>query len=278
MYSRREFARAAFAGVGLSAAWPAVPVHGAKIHSRIGGVYVGIQTFSLRALPRPGLQAALISALTQVGIGECELFSPHAEPIDAEVPDLRQWRLTVSLDHFRGIRRQFNRAGIDIAAYNPRMNTFTDAEIDRTFQFAKALGAKTLNSNLQPPVAARVAPFAEKHKMVVAITQPNAEIFAMSPYFRLCFDIGDATRAGTDAFKTVRDHYDRLTDIHLKDCTFKGVSVPFGAGDSQMAAVLQFLKAKKSPVRARIDCDYPGTGSSVDEVRKCFDYVKRALA
>ncbi len=277
MYSRREFARTALAGVGLSVAWPARPAFAAKINSRIGGVYVGIQTFSLRTLPREGVQAALISALTRVGIGECEIFSPHAEPIAAEVPDLQQWRLTVPLDHFRRIRTQFNRAGIEIAGYNPRMNMFTDAEIDRAFQFAKALGAKTLNSNLQPPVAARVAPIAEKYKMVVAITQPNAEIFAMSKYFGLCFDIGDTTRAGNDALKLVRDNHDRLTDIHLKDCKFKGASVPFGQGDSQMKEVLQFLKAKKSPVRARIDCDYPGTGSSVEEVQKCFDYVKSAL-
>ncbi len=114
--------------------------------------------------------------------------------------------------------------------------------------------------------------------MPVAITQPNAEIFAMSPYFRLCFDIGDATRAGNDAFQLVRDHHDRLVDIHLKDCTFKGSSVPFGQGDSHMREVLQFLKARRSPVRARIDCDYPGTGSSIDEVQKCVDYAKAALA
>lgn len=276
MYSRREFARAALAGAALTAGWPAA-ASAARINSRIGGVYIGIQTFSLRTLPREGVQAALIAAMTRVGIGECEIFSPHVEPIAAEVPDLQRWRLTVSLDHFRNIRKQFNRAGIEIAAYNPRIGMFTDQEIDRAFHFAKALGAKTLNSNMPPAVAARVAPIAEKHRMVVAITAPNAEIFAMSKYFRLCFDIGDATRAGNDALQIVRDHHDRISDIHLKDCKFKGVSVPFGQGDSQMKEVLQFLKAKKSPVRARIDCDYPGTGSSVEEVQKCFDYCRSAL-
>ncbi len=275
MYSRREFGHAALTCIG----WSLVSSRlSAKSESRFGGVYIGIQTYSLRALPHEGVQDALIAAMTRVGLTECELFQPHAEPSAAEVPDLAKWRLSVSLDYFKNIRRKFNRAGIEINAYNPRVNMATDEEIDRVFDFAKALGAKTLNTGLQPAVAARVARLAEKHKMPVAITQPNPEILALSRYFRLCFDIGDATRAGNDAFKIVRDYHDRLVDIHLKDCKFKGASVPFGQGDSQMKEVLQFLKQKRSPVRARIDCDYPGTGSSVDEVQKCVDYVKLALA
>jgi sugar phosphate isomerase/epimerase len=276
MYSRREFGQAALTGLGWSAASALLA---AKGESRFGGVYIGIQTFSLRALPREGVQEALIAAMTKVGLTECELFQPHAEPAPSDVPapDLPKWRLNVSLDYFKNIRRKFNRAGIEINAYNPRINMATDAEIDRMFDFAKALGAKTLNAGLQPAAAARVARLAEKHKMPVAITQPNAEILSLSKYFRLCFDIGDATRAGNDAFAVVRDYHDRLADIHLKDCKFKGASVPFGQGDSQMKEVLQFLKQKRSPVRARIDCDYPGTGSSVDEVQKCVDYVKAAL-
>jgi sugar phosphate isomerase/epimerase len=91
-------------------------------------------------------------------------------------------------------------------------------------------------------------------------------------------DIGDFTRAGHDALQFVKDNYTHLLDVHLKDCKFQGVSVPFGQGDSHMKEVLQFLRDKKLHVRANIDCDYPGTGSSVDEVKKCFDYVKSCLA
>jgi sugar phosphate isomerase/epimerase len=276
MYSRRDFAKTALAGVGWALASPRLFAAG---ESRVGGVYIGIQTFSLRALPREGVLDALVAALTTVGLTECELFQPHAEPPPSEVPaaDLPKWRQTVPLDYFRHIRGKFNKAGIEINAYNPRINMATDEEIDRQFEFAKALGAKTLNAGVQPPIAPRVAHLAEKHKMPVAITQPNPDILEMSKYFRLCFDIGDSTRAGNDAFAVVREFHDRLADIHLKDCKFKGPSVPFGEGDSKMKEVLQFLKQKRSPVRVRIDCDYPGTGSSVEEVQKCVDYVKAAL-
>lgn len=275
MPTRREFGRLAITSLGWSAL---SSTFSAKGESKFGGVYIGLQTYSLRTLPREGLHDALIAATRSVGLTECEIFQPHVEPAATEVPDLPKWRLTVPLEYFKTLRRKFNQAGIEINAYNPRLNMASDREIARAFEAAKALGAKYLTSNLQPAVAARVAPLAEKYKMPVAITGPNPEILAMSKYFRLCFDIGDATRAGNDAFRIVRDNHDRLTDIHLKDCKLKGPSVPFGEGDSQMKEVLQFLKQKKSAVRARIDCDYPGTGSSVDEVRKCVDYVKAALA
>ena len=41
----------------------------------------------------------------------------------------------VRIDHFRGIRKQFESAGLEIAAYNysPRAD-FTDEEIDRLFE------------------------------------------------------------------------------------------------------------------------------------------------
>jgi len=274
MLTRRDFAALACAGLArpLMARTQRTP-----INSRVGGVVVGLQTFSLRTLPREGVRDALVRAMTTVGLGECELFGPHVEPNATEVPNVQAWRLSVPLGYFTAIRQQFDNAGIDIAGYNPRLGQMSDEELDRVFLMAKALGARVLHSNLQPAVAERVAPLAAKHQMTVAITQPNLDIFAMSPYFKLCSDIGDATRAGNDALKTVVEHHDRLTDIHLKDCQFKGPSVPFGTGDSQMKAVLQFLQAKRSNVPARIDCDYPGTGASVDEVQRCFDYVKSCL-
>jgi hypothetical protein len=45
-----------------------------------------------------------------------------------------------------------------------------------------------------------------------------------------------------------------------------------------MKEILQFLKQKAPSVRAFIDCDYPGTGASVEEIEKCYAYIKAALA
>ena len=84
---------------------------------------------------------------------------------------------------------------------------------------------------------------------------------------------------GTEVVLEAADAHRRKVIVFSSSEVYgKGVSVPFGQGDSQMKEILQFLKQKRSSVRARIDCDYPGTGSSVDEVQKCVDYVKAALA
>src|SRR5438034_11325844 len=86
----------------------------AKINSVVNGVRLGTITYSFRDLPRtPGAPDAvdvMIKALTECGIGEIELFSPHVEPVfsggrgpDAERArdQLRQWRLSTPAQHFR---------------------------------------------------------------------------------------------------------------------------------------------------------------------------------
>lgn len=310
--SRRQFVQFGLAGVASAAL-------AAKLHSIVDGLHIGIQTFSLRGLRYPDI----VSAIQEVGIAECELFSVQVEPTAADAPDIMKWRDTVSLDYFKDIRKKFNQAGITIYTYNPRFGAgggrgargrgpnggptgasaapgappqapatppaapppappITDAQIDRIFEFTKALGAKSLSSQMTPDMAKRLVPFAEKHKIIVAAASSNPDVLtqipSISPWLRMDLDIGDFTRAGHDALQFVKDNYQHLLDVHLKDCKFQGASVPFGTGDSHMKEVLQFLRDKKSQARANIDCDYPGTGTSVDEVKKCYDYVKSCLA
>src|ERR1700730_908025 len=109
MYSRRHFIKVAAAGLALC------PVLEAKINSRVHGVHVGLQTYSLRGLR----YEAVIPAMKQIRLGECELWSTQVEPTRADVPDIAKWRSTVSLDFFTDVRKKFNQAGIDIYAYNP---------------------------------------------------------------------------------------------------------------------------------------------------------------
>src|SRR4051794_26330251 len=84
--------------------------------------------------------------------------------------DVREWRLNTPAEHFRAVRKKFNDAGIDIFAYTLNFrDDFTDGELDKCFEQAKALGAKTIASSTQLTVAKRLAGFAEKHKMTVSL-------------------------------------------------------------------------------------------------------------
>jgi hypothetical protein len=53
--------------------------------------------------------------------------------------------------------------------------------------------------------------------------------------------------------------------------------VPFGEGATPIREVLQLLKTKRYDIPANVEYEYKG-GDTVAEVRRCFEYCKRALA
>ena len=267
------------------------------IDSQINGVRVGVQTYSFRDLPRPAggtLVDGVIAAMNACGLAECELWAPEVEPKGTR-EELRRWRLETPLDHFRQVGQKFKKAGIAIYAYNYSPNaSYTDEEIDRGFDMTKALGADIITASTTLDVAKRIAPLAEKHKMIVAmhghsnISDPNqfatpqsfAAAKTMSQYFKINLDIGHFTAAGFDAVPFIREHHADITNLHIKDMK-RGIPesyVPWGAGDTPIRDVLQMLKKERWPIPAYVEYEYRGEGSPVDEVKKCFAFAKAALA
>jgi len=304
MMTRREFGKLTLAGAALPHVLRAADT---------SGVRLGVQTYSFREMPRPPGQDhvdTIIKAMTACGLTECELFAPQVEPqfsagrgqrgappspeaIKAR-EDLRKWRLETPLDHFRDVRKKFNAASISIYAYNYSPNpSYTDAEIDRGFEMTRALGAEIITASTTLEVAKRIKPFAEQHKMVVAmhghsnITDPNefatpasfAAAMAMTPYFKVNLDIGHFTAANFDAIGYIREHHASITNLHLKDRKKnQGDNMPWGEGETPIREALQLLKKERWPVRAYIEYEYRGSGSPVDEVKKCYAYAQKALA
>ena len=284
---RREF-------IQLAAAMPMF----AKIDSVVSGVRLGTITYSFRDLPRtPGASDAIdvmIKALIECGIGEIELFSPHAEPAQRSREQLREWRLSTPLDHFKQVRKQFDDAGIRLFAYTINFrNDYTDAELDKSFEQAKALGVNLIAASTQLSVAKRLVPFAEKYKIYVAMhghsdiknadefatPESFAKALAMSKFFKINLDIGHFTAADFDAVQFIRDNHEHITHLHIKDRKKnQGPNVPWGEGDTPIKPVLALLREKKYPIRAFIEYEHRGTGTSVEEVKKCMAYMRQALA
>lgn len=301
VYTRRDFGKVAIAGLPLATAL-------AKINSKVGGVLIGVQSYSYRDRP---LDAA-IKAMVEDGIGECELFSPHIEPGGlrglggggrgaANDParqkareDLRKWRLTVPMDEIKAVRKKFDDAGISLFAFNISFrDDFTDEEIERGFQMAEALGVKVITASSTVSVMPRVAPFAEKYKIIVGVhghantRDPNefatpesfAKAMAMSKSIYVNLDIGHFTAAGYDAVAYIQEHHDRITNLHIKDRKKNdGPNMPLGEGDTPIKQVLQLLKNKKYNIPANIEYEYKGADDAAVEVKKCFQYCKEALA
>jgi len=316
MYTRRDFGKMALAGLPFTVA-PAA----AKSKSVFKGVHLGVQTYSFRDFPPEGIFDAIIKAMNQIGLTECELFGPQALPanlnpfrgmmgrgpgqqMDAAArqkmmearktaeADARKWHMTVSMDYFKDIRKKFKSAGIEIYAYNGG-RFGSDEEIDRTFLQTKALGAKMITWSGTLAVAKQVAPFADKHKMMVSVhghsdvKDPNqfatpesfTKAMALSRYFTVNLDLGHYVAAGFDPIAFIEEHHARIPLVHLKDRKKnQGANTPHGQGDTPIKEVLQLIRNKKWPIRAYIEYEYRGTDSSTAEVKKCFDYARTALA
>lgn len=303
MITRRQFTHTALAGMAL----PAITGRWASA-SPVAGVRLGVQTYSFRELTKLGTAEALnvvISSMKACGVDECELWSPQIElsaPAGRGAPAaeqtkgreaLRAWRLATGTAYYEDVRKRFADAGMTVYAYNLSFNdSFSDAEIDRGFVAARALGAEVITASTTLPVAKRLVPFAAKHKVPVAmhnhsnLTDPNefatpksfTTALDMSPFFRVNLDIGHFTAADFDALAFLEAHHDRITNLHLKDRRkAQGDNVPWGTGDTPIRQVLAWLKQKKSPVRAYVEYEYPGTRGPVAEVTACVEYAKRAL-
>ncbi|MEQ1948130.1 MAG: TIM barrel protein [Bryobacteraceae bacterium] len=212
----------------------------------------------------------------------------------------KQWRETVSLDYFTAIRKKFDAAGITVYSYNPMWNMeWSDAEIDRTFQFAKALGAKAVNTSTKLTVLKRLVPFAEKNQVMVAphghsVTWDPEEFsteatfekaFALSKWVGANLDIGHYAATGANPVDFIRKHHDRITNLHVKDrqknkskTEEDGASVAWGKGDTPIREVLQLLKKEKYAIPAFIEYEHAGTVDPVGEVKKSVDLCKQYLA
>ena len=100
----------------------------------------------------------------------------------------------------------------------------------------------------------------------------------MSKNFRINLDIGHFTAANYDAVQFVRDHHDQITHLHIKDRKKNdGANLPWGEGETPIKQVLTLLREKKYPIRAFIEYEYRGTGTPIEEVKKCMSYMRQAL-
>jgi sugar phosphate isomerase/epimerase len=289
MLTRRSFAKIALAAPA-AVALAQTAFAQKKINSVVGGVRLGAQSYSFRGLAFDDL----VKAYIETGLGECELWQGNIEPRGLNREQLREWRLKTPLDEFRGFKKKFNDAGVEVYAYNYSFkDDFTDEEIDRGFEMAKALGVGMITASSTVTSAKRVVPFAEKHNMVVAyhghsdIKNPNefakpeafAAALAMSKKFAVNLDIGHFVAANYDPVEYLKANHASVPVIHLKDRKKnEGANTEWGQGETPIKEVLQLLKREKWPIRAMVEYEYRGSGTAVQEVKKCVEYCKAALA
>jgi len=315
--SRRELLAGA-AGASLSLMAGSTFVWGQagdKLNSQFNGVQIGAITYSFRSLPSTAED--ILGYVRRCGLSSIELMGDPAEKF-AGVPTgagrrrgrrnmtaeqkraqqkaqekLLEWRLSVSMDKYRALRKLYNDAGVNIhivkfgSIGNANMS---DGEIDYYFKVARALGAKGITRELSEAAAERLGPFADKHRIMIGFhnhmqmtpTTYEGSILSHGKYLGINFDVGHYV-AGTNQspLPIIEKYHDRILSLHIKDRKVnKGPNMPFGQGDTPLALILQMMSREKLNFPADIELEYkvPQNSDAVTEVKRCVQFCKESLA
>lgn len=293
--SRREAGKILVAGAAGLIAARATAFGAEQVDSVVRGVQIGAQSYSFRDRKLD----ACIQGYVDCGLGECELWQGHVEPGEdwKNREALRKWRLEAPLSLFHDVRGKFDKAGVKLYAYNYSFNKhMTDAEFDRGFQFAQALGASHITASSQVSIARKVDEYAKKYKIMVGFhghdntkdpdefSTPDTFKRAMqgaSEYIGINLDIGHFTAAGGDAVAYLGEQHAKIVTLHIKDRKKDhGANVPFGQGDTPIGAVLKALRDNHWKIPANIEYEYGEEMKGLDtiaEVKKCLAYCKKEI-
>ena len=288
---------------------------GSKPNSNFKGVQIGAITYSYRGMPSSAED--LLKYLVQCGLSSVELMGDAAEQF-AGVPtagrgrrrgrgqmtdeqrqaqrkaqeDQLKWRLSVSMNKYKALRKIYNDAGVNIhiVKFGSIGNgNMTDGEIDYYFKVAKALGARGITREISEEAARRLGPIADKHKIMIGFhnhTQMTSKtydgpILSYGKYLGLNFDVGHFVAGTSESpIPLLKKYKDRILSLHLKDRKVNnGPNMPFGEGDTPVALILQLMKREGWKFPADIELEYkvPEGSDAVAEVTKCVQFCRESL-
>ena len=231
-----------------------------------------------------------LKALLDDGLSETELMGGPIQlyaGIGGKATDAEREQ---QLAKCRELRKMYNDAGVNIHIHKMGFGE-SDEEIEFSFLVAQALGCTGVTTERNAILAARLAPFADKHKIWVGFhnhtnhlpeMDKHDAILDLGQYIGFNLDIGHyvAGSKGKSPIPVLEKYHDRIVNLHLKDRTADGGNVAWGQGQTPIKEVLQLMRKEKWAFPAEIELEYkiPEGSDAVKEVAKCVQYCKEALA
>ena len=297
--SRREFLGTAAAAtllttVPFNISYAASP-KGKKPNSKVGGVQLGVTTYSYGSMPHK--VDDVIEYLLYAGVNSIELRNVAEEDLgipsvqrprsmgqmteeqraemkkamEAIREEQKKWRLSLPMERYVDMRKKFNKAGIEVYIAKFAPSAWSDEEIDYAYRAAKALGSIGITDELTEANCQRLGKFAEKHKSLAMfhthgqVADPGFSFdkyLGYSPANMLNLDAGHYYGAtGLHPNDVIIKYHDRMRSIHIKDKTGPKNATPntnmqFGQGETPIADVLLLLKKEKWPIRVDVELEY----------------------
>lgn len=215
----------------------------------------------------------------------------------AAAEEERKWRMGLSMDIFKDLRKMYNDAGVRIyAVKDVRMGT--DEDLEYTFAVAEALGADHVTLELPGGSNAaatlkRLGDWGVRKKIYVAYhTHAQGsmtafdEAFAISKGNMANVDLGHFVAAGNQGgtpLDFLNKFHGRISSVHLKDRTLPrncALNLPWGTGETPITGILQLMRKNRwtFPASAELEYNIPSGSDAVQEVRRCVEYCRKALA
>lgn len=229
------------------------------------------------------------------GGGGGRFGGPPSPEMVAYTEELKKWRLSVSMDKFKALRKMYNDAGVSIYCHKltPSAN-MSDEEYDYMFGVGAALGADHLTVELSNDLKfmKKLGDFALKHKMTAAYHYHTLatmtawdEALALSKGNSVNFDCGHYIAGTGESPLPALEKYGktgRIASIHLKDRTTPAhcaLNLAWGQGDTPIGDILKMMRKNKWKFPASIELEYqiPDGSTAVAEVKKCVDFAKKSL-
>lgn len=238
---------------------------------------LGIQLYSLREFP---VDQALKHA-AEIGFTQVEFYSGML-PTNS------------SAETIRGIRQQVADLGMTISSHGVN-HIGTDKQAnEKLFEFAKALGIKSITIDPDPASFAQLDELVKAHDLRVAIHNhgPNHRYNKVVDVLRAiekhderigaCADLGHYIRSGEAPTEVIRLLKGRLYGIHLKDFAAmedKAAGVILGKGHLDVDAVIDALIAADFPADGALSLEYEENPQDpIADIKACFAVASSAVA
>ncbi len=217
--------------------------------------------------------------------------------------EMKNWRLSVSMDKYKAFRKMYEDAGVKIYAFKlPPSKSMSDQEYEYIWNVAETLGANHITMELptDEELLQRVGEYAAKRKLRIAFHSHGQggesgfqKALGASPYTALNLDCGHYYGVnGLSPVPVIEKYHDRIASLHLKDRKgpasagenkgpgVGGPNMPWGQGETPLKEVLRTLKKNKYKFPASIEYEYntPEGSDVLTEVKKCVKFCKEALA
>jgi sugar phosphate isomerase/epimerase len=228
------------------------------------------------------------------GGGRAPLTAEQQAAQQARADELKKWRLSVSMDKYKELRKMYNDAGVNIYAFKLEPNpSMSDEEYEYIFHVADTLGANHVTLELSNDAAftKRIGDFAAKRKMLVAyhahlqatITAWDA-VLEQSTGNAINLDCGHFVAGTSESpIPLIQKHSSRIASMHLKDrkkASNGAANLPWGQGETPIKEILTLMRSQKYRFPASIELEYqiPEGSDAVVETSKCVQFCKNALA